>query len=543
MDHARPGSRRARREARHNRRQGRYGRFLGLTALGTLIPGAGLLAAGRKGWGRFILTLVALGVLVLAFVLWRVPRSRLAAAAFDRDELFLVGVALVVVATGWLVVAVASHRALEPDGLPAGKRLVGSLVVIAVASLVVAPMTIGARYAWTQSDLIEAVSQESSTTPDLDRHDPWADKPQVNILLLGSDGGDGREGIRPDTIILTSIDTESGDAVLFSLPRNLEKVPFPVGTPLHERFPHGFTNHVPTDPDYLLNAVYKLAPAEVGPEAFAGSSDPGADATKLAVSGALGLEVDYYVMADLRGFQDIVNAMDGITIDVNYPVPMGTRVDNGRCVWAGTPDRWILPGKEKKLSGGEALWFARARCAPYHPDHPESSGTNSPVRDDYNRMERQRCVIAAMADRADPISMLPRFMALAAAAENTVKTDIPQELFPAFAELALRVQRASIRSLAFTNQVIPDRTNPDYIEVHALVKEALNPPEPEPEPTAAETAAPVAPADEEQAGDSTESEAPETEPDDEPVEPGSAGDPEQTLGSDPTEAADLAEVC
>lgn len=537
MEYAqRPGARRARRESRRGRHERRYGRFLGLAALGSLIPGTGLLAAGRKGWGRFLLTLVLLGVAALGFVWWRVPRSRLAAAAFDRDELFLIGVGLVVLATGWLLVAVASHRALEPDGLPAGKRLLGSLVVVAAASLVVAPMAVGARYAWTQSDLIEAVSQESSTTPELDQHDPWADKPQVNVLLLGSDGGDGRDGIRPDTLILASIDTESGDALLLSLPRNLEKVPFPVGTPLHDRFPHGFTNHVPNDPDYLLNAVYNHAPVEVGLEAFGDSTDPGADATKLAVSGALGVDVDYYVMADLQGFQDIINAMNGVQLDVNYPVPMGTRVDSGQCVWAGKPDRWIMPGTDKELNGAEALWFARARCAPYHPDYPESSGSNSPVRDDFNRMERQRCVIAAMADRADPVRLLPRFLSLAAATENTVKTDIPQDLFPAFAELGLRVQKASIRSLAFTNEVIPDRTNPDYIEIHNLVEEALTA-EPEPEPTADEIST-----------DGQDDGAEESAPEDGEQDGTDAGEPDgedtdETPEPDPTQAADLAKVC
>ena len=484
MDEAttRGGSRRARLESRRRRRDQRFGRFLGLTALGTLVPGAGLLAAGRRGWGRFFLTLVVLGAIAIGLVLWRVPLRRLAATAFDSSQLGLVAIALALVATVWLIVAVASHKALEPDGLPAGKRLAGALVVVTVASLIVAPMAVGARYAWTQADLIDTISQDSATTPELDKHDPWADKPRVNVLLLGSDAGEGRDGIRPDTLILASIDTHSGDTVLFSLPRNLEKVPFAPGSPLAQRFPGGFTNHIAEDADYFLNAVYNHAPAEVPPEVFEGSADPGADATKLAVGGALGLDVDYFVMADLQGFQDIVNAMGGITIDVNYPIPIGSkrREDGGGCTW---PRDWILPEQDKHLDGGQALWFARARCSPGHPDYAHLP---NPVTDDYNRMERQRCVMGAIADRADPLSLLPRFQALASATEKNIKTDIPADLFPAFAELGLAVKDAAITSLTFTNAVIPNRSNPDYMHIHALVQDAISPPS-DPTPTATST--------------------------------------------------------
>ena len=53
--------------------------------------------------------------------------------------------------------------------------------------------------------------------------DPWAGTPRVNVLLLGGDAGPDRRGLRTDTVILASIDTATGNAVLFSLPRNLER--------------------------------------------------------------------------------------------------------------------------------------------------------------------------------------------------------------------------------------------------------------------------------------------------------------------------------
>ena len=51
----------------------------------------------------------------------------------------------------------------------------------------------------------------------------------------------GREGVRTDTVIVASIDTHTGDTTLFSLPRNLENLPFPPGSPLAAAYPNGFT--------------------------------------------------------------------------------------------------------------------------------------------------------------------------------------------------------------------------------------------------------------------------------------------------------------
>ncbi|MFW6090862.1 MAG: LCP family protein [Actinomycetota bacterium] len=555
MSRARPprGSRRARLEARRQRRQQRFGRFLGLTALGTLVPGAGLLAAGKRGWGKFFLTLVVFGVLLAGVVLWRVPLSQLASSAFDRTQLMLIAVALAVVAGVWLVVAVASHKVLEPEGLRTGQRLTGALLVVAMASLVVAPMAVGARYAWTHSNLLDNISREGSTTPDLDRDDPWADKPRVNVLLLGGDGGEIGVDIRTDTVIFASIDTDTGETRMFSLPRNLQNVPFPEGTELAERFPYGFAGGPEESPlEYMLNAVYNNAPDFVSEDAFAGSEDPGADAVKMAVSATLGVDVDYYVIANLDGFQEIIDAMGGITLDVNYPIPVASqKVPGGGC---SQPRTWILPEKDKHLDGTDALWFARARCAPDHPDYPEFWGLDNPVKDDYNRMERQRCVIGAIADQAQPMNLLPRFQALAGATERNIATDIPSDMFPALAELGLKVKDASLTSLPFNRDVI-NPGDPDYGAIQEIVQEALAP---DPEPTATSTA-PVEAAtqDTSEAEDTADSDG-STDSEDTADSNGSedtggtentdqtsdsGGEPESTPTRSPDEPVEVSEAC
>jgi LCP family protein required for cell wall assembly len=465
----RSGARRQRLNIRREDRSDHYGRFLGFTALGSLVPGVGLLAAGRRRWGGFFLSLVLLAIVGLVAAYFLIPTERILAIAFDQEELTIATAVLIAVGVTWLLVAVASHLALEPSGLGAGKRLGGALVVVIVTSLVLTPLAAGVQRAITQRDLIESVAApedaKSNTTPELGEEneevDPWANKPRVNVLLLGGDGAPERPGIRPDSQILASIDTRTGDTTLFSLPRNLQNAPFPEDSPLHAFYPDGFYG----GDQNMINSVYDTVPL-LYPDIFEGVAYPGADANKWAVEGALGIEVDYFVLINLDGFRQFVNALGGITVDVKEDIPIG----GGSSPISG----YIEKGENRHLSGYEALWFARSR---------EGS-------DDYERMERQRCVISAIIEEADPITVFRQYQDLAAATKDIVATDIPAAILPDFVELALKVKGASIQTLAFTNDVIVPH-DPDYDKIQALVADALRP-KPAETPTAAGTPTPTA---------------------------------------------------
>jgi LCP family protein required for cell wall assembly len=445
---------------------GGFGGFLGWAVLGSLVPGTGLIAAGhrRSGWLIFAVWLgLVAGVLVGTL---RAGSGGLLSFGSDPGAVRAVGIGLLVVAVLWLLIAAISLYAVQSSNLTGGQRFAGAVAVAVAMSLIVTPLALGAQYSRTHTGLIDRVfasgEQQSLTgptpLPDAEPADPWGGHSRVNVLLLGSDAGEGRDGVRPDSIIVASTDTDTGDTVLLSLPRNLQRVPFPADTPLHEIYPQGFDG--PGDRNaWLLNAVYETVP-NAHPEAVAGSSNPGADATKWAVEGALGIDIDYFVMINLEGFQQLVDALGGITIDVHYRVPIGTRLDpaTGRC----TPARdWIEPGPGQRLDGARALWYARARCGPY------------PVTDDYNRMERQRCVMGAIIDEARPLTLLRYYERVAAAAEDIVLTDIPQTMLPAFLELSRKVQEATVSSVAFTDEVIQSRANPDFEKIQELTSNAL----------------------------------------------------------------------
>lgn len=447
-----------------SRRRGTYWRFLGFSALGSLVPGIGLVAAGRRtaGWLIFGAWLGVVGGVVVAMV--RMGTSGLLTLSSDPSAVQVVGVAAAAGAAAWLLVAIVSFHLLQPAGMSGGRRLAGAVVVICVTSLVVGPLAFAVRYSTAHNELIDTVfateEHRSLTGPTAEPNvrDPWAGESRVTVLLLGSDSAEGRDGVRPDTQIVASVDTATGHTVLLSLPRNLERVPFPEDSPLRELYPHGYDG--PGDRlEWMLNAIYQNVPA-THPDVFTDSDYPGADANKWAVEGALGIDVDYFVMVNLDGFEQIVDALGGITIDVSYRIPIGTRYDEqtGRCT---EPRDWIEPGPEKHLDGGRALWYARARCGP------------PPVSDDFNRMERQRCVIGAIIREANPVNLLRHYERLAGAARDLFVTDIPQSLLPAFVDLALRVKDAPVESLAFTDDVLASRSNPDFDRMRELAAEAI----------------------------------------------------------------------
>src|SRR5699024_12331038 len=78
-----------------------------------------------------------------------------------------------------------------------------------------------------------------------------------------------------------------------------------------------------------------------------------------AVSAVTGLEVQYYAMINLKGFEDLIDSLGGITLVSAKRVPISSKVapTTGE---HGPVKGWIEPGKPK-LDGQHALWFARSR--------------------------------------------------------------------------------------------------------------------------------------------------------------------------------------
>ena len=155
---------------------------------------------------------------------------------------------------------------------------------------------------------------------------------------------------------------------------------------------------------------------------------------------------------NLAGFRSLVQAIGGVTVNINQPIPIGGNTDLGI-----PPDDYLQPGPHQRLDGFQALWFARGRYG----------------SDDYQRMERQRCMIDAIIDEAKPLNLLRRYQSLAAVGRQIVRTDIPSDLLPAFVDLAGTVKHSRVRSVVFRSSSEFAPSFPDYDYVHAKVRAAL----------------------------------------------------------------------
>jgi polyisoprenyl-teichoic acid--peptidoglycan teichoic acid transferase len=429
------------------------GRLLTWTTIGAIVPGAGFLAAGRRWLGGFFLALVVLGVAGVAGLYLTGHLTNLGFKLAVRPNALL-ALAVIAVVGGliWAAVIIGEHKSLRRFPLRMSQNVLSVLLVAALVAAVLVPAGTVARYALAQRSVVLNVFDEQpgvpvdpdQAAPDLQAKDPWADTPRINVLLIGSDAGVDRTGTRPDTLIVASIDTQTGDTVLFSLPRNLQDVPFPPGTPGAKAWPRGFN----CGDQCLINAVWEWA--EQNSNLFPGDPEPGLTATRQVVSEVLGLNLDYYALVNLQGFVDLVDAMGGIQINVERRIPIG--------ITGHRPTGWVEPG-DRVLNGNDALWYARSRA--------DST--------DYERMRRQRCVIGAAIDQADPVSLALAFPRLAASAQRNVETSIRGSELDAFVELAQRVKRGTIRSLPFTDQVIMP-SHPDFDAIRAAVQDALEPP-------------------------------------------------------------------
>lgn len=438
--HRRPEPRRPQPRRRAQRRPPRRARTLpatlGLTTVGTLVPGSALWLVGRRRAGGALLGLTLLLAAGAGYLASR--RSTLLSAALDPDKLLVVAGISAAIVLALIVVSVLTYLAVRRRRAPRGHRVVEYAVVLALSLLVAAPFAVGTRFAVVQRDLVSTVFVEHPTVT-IDEDNVWGDDDRVNVLLLGGDGGVHRLGIRTDTVMLASLDVRRGQTLLFSLPRNLQNVPFPKGSRLAKRYPDGFDGE--GDPlEWMLNAVYRNVPRQ-HPHLLDGYENEGAHAVKQAVSGALGIPVDYYVLVNLRGFQQLVDAIGGVTVNINEPIPIGGNTDLGV-----PPEDYLDPGPSQHLDGFEALWFARGRYG----------------LDDYNRMERQRCVVDAIIDEADPVTVLRRYEALADAGKRIVRTDIPQDIVPDFVELALGLQDGPVHSVVFRSSDRFDPNDPDF---------------------------------------------------------------------------------
>jgi len=245
---------------------------------------------------------------------------------------------------------------------------------------------------------------------------PWDGTGRLNVLLIGSDRRPGDGSYNTDTLIVASIDPASGQVAMFSLPRDATGIP--LAGPARSFFG--------TTWNRKINALFQQARAR--PDIFPGGKLSGYKALKDTLGGLYGVQIQYFVEVDFGGFTQVVDALGGVTINVQLPV-----VDD---YYPGDKGalRVYIPTGVQHMTGAEALVYARSR-------HASS---------DFDRASRQQRVILSLRQQADFATLLQRLPDLVKSTKKTVRTDFPVARLPQLLDLASRIDVGNIRSYVFT---------------------------------------------------------------------------------------------
>lgn len=427
-----------------------------LVVLNFLIPGSAQLLAGNRKLGRFGVgaTFVLWALVIIAVLAFSLAQSAFVTIVTNYFVLWAVQAAVIFYGVLWVILTLDTVRLIKL--VKVGQRARAFVAGLAVVAMV--------GIAGTAAYGVMIVGVSRSTFGDIlggGTAEPPIDG-RYNFLLLGADAGPDRDGLRPDSISVVSVEAESGKATMFGIPRNLELAVFPEDSPMYQLYPNGY-GYDGCDVDVcLLNSIYtevELYHADLYPDAVAEGSEPGIEAMRDAVEGTLGIQLQYFALIDMQGFAQLIDALGGVTIDSTGRYPINGDVDED-----GNPileDGWIEPGVQK-MDGYTALWYARSR-----------NGTN-----DYDRMERQRQVQQAIIEQFDPFNVLTKFQAVAEAGAEVVRTDIPQGMLGPLVSLAGKTKSIPIETTEFVPPLI-DPEYPDIEYIHQLVDEALVIAEPE----------------------------------------------------------------
>lgn len=255
------------------------------------------------------------------------------------------------------------------------------------------------------------LAQPAVAAPAADASQP--DAPQqssndqrITFLLLGVDQRpDDPSPLRTDTMIVVTIQPETNQVGMISLPRDLF-VPIP-----------GF------DYSGKITTAYTVGELNHYPGG-------GAALAKKTVSEFLGYPIDYYVRINFDGFVQAIDAIGGVDVmvanaihDEEYPT-----IDYGY-------QTFHLEAGPQHLDGETALKYARSR--------------HGAGNDDFQRTKRQQQLLLAVKDKLIENKLLTpvRLLELLRVVSNSVDYDIPATRLPSLLALAGQIQGSEIEQL------------------------------------------------------------------------------------------------
>jgi len=259
-----------------------------------------------------------------------------------------------------------------------------------------------------------------------------------NILVLGIDQREGETGpSRTDTIILVSVDLVEKSAAMLSIPRDLWVT-------------------IPGFGEDRINTAHYYGDLYDYPGG-------GTALVKKTIQHNFGVTVHRVVRVNFVCFESLIDAIDGITLDVPYALHDEEFPD-------GNSGTMVLdiPAGVQHMDGARALQYARSR-------HSTS---------DYDRMSRQQAVVLAAIDKVRaldfPLSRLPNMLEVLG---DSLYTDLSLYEIRTLAQLAMDISTKDIRHAVIneTMTVTAIRTTgamvevPDWNLIRGLVNDMFPP--------------------------------------------------------------------
>ena len=405
--------------------------------IGALVaPGAPSLF--RRKTLSTVLLLLGFVIPIATVVVALVRRNEITSLVLDKNFLYaLQTIAVLFVLTRMIsVIEVIRSRS---EGSPRG---LASMLAIVGVMLVATPAVWSIARAQDLSGVISDVFVSSGSDAPLAATGDGSTSSAgfKTILLLGGDEGPGRWALRTDTMILVTIHEESGRMAMISIPRNMYKMKFPPGSAMANEFPQGFPE--------LANAIYPyvFTHEDISATYVRGDLQPEALALASAISYSMNITIDDYVLVNMQGFLEIIDALGGVTLTLDKELPMPGNIPGAKTQYPP----FIGPG-EVTMDGTTALGFARSR-----------SGDS-----DYGRMGRQRQLLTAIASQVEGSDILLRFPNLTEIMRWTVRTSLSAGEFSSLVD-RLRSGASVKESIGLVPPLI-NPSNPNFTDITNLI--------------------------------------------------------------------------
>lgn len=254
----------------------------------------------------------------------------------------------------------------------------------------------------------------------------------IFVLLMGSDERRDAQGkILPgevphsDTLILVAVDTDRKQARMLSVPRDLVAT-IPGYGPYHR-----------VNEAYTLGEVNHLAGG--GP----------ALAVK-TMEQLTGINIPYYAVTTFDGFRDTVNAVGGVTINVDRPI-----TDHD---YPGQNADYMpvyVPAGPQLLDGEKALEYVRSRH-----DDPLS---------DFGRNQRQQKFVSAVSRKLLQPQRLTQFSTFMDIVKRNVRTNLSPGQLLGMGQAMASLSKNKIQSYAVGPEYVTQPTGGQYASLGAVL--------------------------------------------------------------------------